>query len=234
MDYSQIDVAGPDAAAFLQGQLSNDIRLLESRPRMLAAWCNPKGRVIALLRVAPRGAGYALALPAELGEPVIRRLGMFRFRSRVEFASAVLDPVVLGLEDAAAETLAAWRIDNLRHGIPEVAAAQSEAFTPHMLNLDRLEALSFDKGCYPGQEIVARTHYRGASRRRLQLYESTTPVEPGNEIYAGDRKIGDVVNAIGRELLAVVPLDAADDALKVAGSDLTRLPLPYELTGPGT
>jgi folate-binding Fe-S cluster repair protein YgfZ len=96
-----------------------------------------------------------------------------------------------------------------------------------MLNLDLLEAVSFDKGCYPGQEIVARTHYRGATKRRTHRFTSTEPVAPGDKVSDGERDIGEVLNAIGNDLLAVIPSDKADDALAVNGIDLTHIRLEY-------
>lgn len=230
MEYSQIDASGPDATEFLQGQLSHDLRLLEDRPVLLAAWCNPKGRVITLLHVARSGDGYALAMPADIADAVIRRLDMFRFRAKVDFDPAPIEPYVLGLASSDPASIEDWRTENLHRGIPEISAVQSEVFTPHMLNLDKLDAISFDKGCYPGQEIVARTHYRGASRRRMLRFASTGAIAAGDEVYAGERKVGDVVNAIGRELLAVVPLDSADANLSAAGNVLSALPLPYDLS----
>lgn len=222
--YSSLTVRGNDALSFLQGQLTNDLSRLDSGNRMLAAWCNPKGRVICLFRVSRNASGFGLALPDELAEAVQKRLTMFRFRARVEF----------GLEEASAADLGApasiqdWRLDNLRAGVPDIRTTQSEAFTPHMLNLDLLDAISFDKGCYTGQEIVARTHYRGATKRRMFRFESETPVAEGASVYAGDQKIGDVVNVIGRDLLAVIPVDSRDADLTADGSPLQRIALPYE------
>ena len=112
-----------------------------------------------------------LILPAELAEPVLRRLTLFRFRSRVEFQPAPASPPDLGIQGSVEE----WLLDNLKSGRPEVWQAQSEGFTPHMLNLDLIGAVSFDKGCYPGQEIVARTHYRGATKRRTHRFEASRP-----------------------------------------------------------
>ncbi len=226
-DYKSIAVTGNDAFDFLQGQLSNDLRRLDERETLLSAWCNPKGRVICLARVTRAEHGYLLTLPEDLADSVARRLSMFRFRASVEFEigppalAAVVGPAV------GEEPLRDWRLANLRAGIPEITADQSEQFTPHMLNLDLLDALSFDKGCYTGQEIVARTHYRGASKRRLLRFESGAPVSAGDAVFDGDRKVGDVVNAIGIELLAVVPLENKDQPLSAAGVSLTRKDLPY-------
>lgn len=221
--YSSIAVAGDDAFDFLQGQLSNDLRLLGSMRSVFAAWCNPKGRVICLLRTCRLAEGFDLTLPSELADIVVKRLLMFRFRADVEFHVRPPDLTALGVSGSIDD----WLHENLLAGIPEIWLAQSEAFTPHMLNLDLLDAVNFDKGCYTGQEIVARTHYRGASRRRMLRFESAEPVAAGDPVYDGDRKVGDVVNAIGTDLLAVVPIDKKDAPLTAAGIDLTLKTLPY-------
>ncbi len=221
--YSSIRVRGEDAFDFLQGQLTNDLRRLDGSTPMLSAWCNPKGRVICLFRVQKADSGFDLALPEPLAETVLTRLTMFRFRAKVDLSAGEAGNGRFGI----AERVDEWLLANLRDGIPEIYPATSEAFTPHMLNLDLLDAISLDKGCYTGQEIVARTHYRGASRRRMLRFESSAPVETGGEIFAGERKIGDVVNAIGTDLLAVVPLDSADEALTVGAATLERRPVPY-------
>lgn len=223
--YSSLRVRGDDALTFLQGQLTNDLARLRSGTPMLAAWCNPKGRVICVFRVSKIDRGYALALPAELAEAVEKRLTMFRFRAKVEFERADATAADLG----ATGSIPDWRLENLRAGIPEVGVSQSESFTPHMLNLDLLDAISFDKGCYTGQEIVARTHYRGATKRRMFHFESEQPVGDSADISDGDRKIGDVVNVIGTDLLAVIPVDSKDADLTVGAIRLRRIPLPYEV-----
>jgi len=219
--YSKIIVSGADAFDFLQAQLSNDLRLLDERDELLAAWCNPKGRVICILRISRSDDGYELILPAELAESVLQRLTLFRFRSRVEFQPAPASPSDLGIQGSVEE----WLLDNLKSGRPEVWQAQSEAFTPHMLNLDLIGAVSFDKGCYPGQEIVARTHYRGATKRRTHRFEAASPVSVGARVSDGERDIGEVLNAIGNDLLAVIPSDRADAALVVDGIELRHVPV---------
>jgi len=226
LPYSIITVSGADAFDFLQAQLAGDLRVLTSSDPtspVLSAWCNPKGRVICLFRISMSGDDYLLALPTELAQEVIRRLTMFRFRSKVEFGVADARKVQLGMEGS----YAGWRLANLRAGIPEILHVQSEKFTPHMLNLDLLNAVSIEKGCYPGQEIVARTHFRGATKRRLLRFESATPVSVGDKVFAGERHVGDVLNAIGNDLLAVVPLDKADNSLHICENALLHLPLPY-------
>ncbi len=214
-----ISVKGSDVFAFLQVQLATDVKLVTRETAILCAWCNPKGRVICLPSIIARDSGFELTLPADLAPLVQQRLTLYRFRSRVEFTSR-----------AAAARGAEEQVAKLRAGIVEIALAQSEKFTPHMLNLDLLGIVSLDKGCYPGQEIVARTHYRGASKRRCLRFESSAPVAPGDKVSDGERDIGEVVNAIGTELLAVVPVDAADQSLTIGGIQLYLAELPYSIS----
>lgn len=223
LPYSSILASGPDAFDFLQAQLSNDLRLLGERTELLSAWCNPKGRVICIMRVKQIDTGYRLVLPEELAEFVLQRLTMFRFRSKVNLEAAPATADDLGITGPVED----WLLDNLRSGRPEVWRPQSEEFTPHMLNLDLLGAVSFDKGCYPGQEIVARTHYRGATKRRTHRFESAQAVSPGEKVSDGERDVGEVLNAIGTDLLAVIPSDKAGDSLSVGDVALTHIPLDY-------
>ena len=211
---STLKVTGQDAAEFLQGQLTNDIRRLDKEPEMLAAWCNPKGRVIWFGTIYPIESGFGLSVPAETVEDVTRRLTLFRFRAKVD----------LEVVDEGRTVDPAYLVES---GYPYIGAAQSEQFTPHMLNLDLLEAVSFDKGCYTGQEIVARTHYKGATKRRTLRFRSASPLSAGGKVQLDGRVVGDVLNVAGTELLAVVPLDKADAALTVDDVPLTRLELPY-------
>lgn len=214
---STIKVTGPDAFEFLQGQLTNDLERLESEPEILAAWCNPKGRVIWFGTIWPIKAdhesGYGLSAPTETAVDIVKRLTLFRFRSKVEFEvideGVTVDPGFL-----------------VQNGYPFIGAEQVEQFTPHMLNFDLLDAISLDKGCYTGQEIVARTHYKGATKRRTARFTSEQPVAVGDKVTLDGRDIGEVLNVSGNELLAVVPIDKADSGLSVNGLKLTHERLP--------
>jgi folate-binding protein YgfZ len=211
---STIRITGPDAGEFLQGQLTNDIARLDSEPEILAAWCNPKGRVIWFGTVWKVDEGYGISALSETTDAIVARLTMFRFRSRVEIEvvddSATADPAFL-----------------VENGFPYIGAAQSEQFTPHMLNFDLLDAISYDKGCYTGQEIVARTHYKGATKRRAHRFRFDGNVAAGDKVSDGDRDIGEVLNVGEGCLLAVIPVSKADESLSVNGVTLTHDPLPY-------
>ena len=211
---STINISGSDAFEFLQGQLTNDLKRLESEAEILSAWCNPKGRVIWFGTLWPTDSGFGMSAPVETAENIVQRLTMFRFRSKVEFK--IVDEGVT--VDAA---------DLIRGGYPFIGSAQSEQFTPHMLNLDLLDAISFDKGCYTGQEIVARTHYKGATKRRTLRFESEAPVSAGDKVSLDGREIGEVLNASGNDLLAVVPVSKVDGQLSVHDLGLSLVSLPY-------
>ncbi len=118
-----------------------------------------------------------------------------------------------------------WRRMDLRFGLPRLDAGQREQWTPQQLALDRLQAYSVSKGCYPGQEIVARTHFLGKAKRAATLLELPGSVNPGDEVTHAGTAIGTVAStAAGTLALAVLPLDAPTDALAVSG--LTALAVP--------
>jgi folate-binding protein YgfZ len=131
-----------------------------------------------------------------------------------------------------------WHLADIRAGLPQVYPETHETFIAQMLNLDVLDAISFTKGCYTGQEIIARTHYLGAIKRRMfRLHTTARGVLPGTRVLNGDQHAGDVVDttetASGTELLAVLSLAQQDAALTIAtdpSAPLTRLTLPYSLT----
>ena len=128
---------------------------------------------------------------------------------------------------AYAEAVAAWDVADLRAGIPRLPASQAEQWTPQQLGLERLRAFSVSKGCYPGQEIVARTHFLGKAKRQLVLLRAGDAAEAGAEVAQDGRAIGNVVAAAGqapRLALAVLPLELADAPLAAAGAPATVEP----------
>lgn len=277
-----VQVKGEDAAAFLQGQLTQDMIKAGEACALLAAWCNPKGRVICVLRTLSLDGGFGLVLPAELAEPVVKRMLLYRLRAQAEIrladdlqavaVAASRDLDVLAARDllpgkirggcrrahditalelggparcvelygprTALAALAltaplgasAWQEALIDAGIPTVTAASTEQYTPHMLNLDRLGAVSFNKGCYTGQEIVARTEYRGQTKRRLLHYRvEHRQVNVGDRLMHDDREVGEVLNTAGRDFLAVAPADLKEQRLTVNGHSASPVPLPYSV-----
>ena len=164
---------------------------------------------------------------------IIIRNGIFAFR----YAST--EPFVeLFGEKSALESLRtdinaplerdAWYGALIRAGVPMISGENSEKYTPHMLNLDKLGAISFDKGCYTGQEVVARTEHLGSSKRRLMRYRcAAKAIEVGDGLMDGDRSVGKVVNVSGQDLLAVTPVEVHEKALMLGGEVAEPAGLPY-------
>jgi folate-binding protein YgfZ len=144
--------------------------------------------------------------------------------------------------DAAA--WARWQIADIAEGLPQVNAATSEVFVAQMLNLDLLGAIAFDKGCYTGQEVIARAHYRGRVKRRLQRWINSSGVslKPADTARGPDGRALSVVRVAARpdgqeEILAVgnyaavlEPVAETAPATEAASAEVSGpLPLPYSL-----
>ena len=148
------------------------------------------------------------------------------------------------LDAARAAGFACWRWLTIRAGVPVILPPTADQFIPQMLNLDALGGVSFQKGCYTGQEIVARTQYLGRLKERLALAHTGAAPAPGARLFApgfGDQPCGTVINAGmapngGTDLLFVAQLSAiaAGELCLEArvGAPLTLLPLPYALPTP--
>ena len=128
--------------------------------------------------------------------------------------------------NADAASAAHWRRFDLQHGLPRLRDDQIEAWTPQQLSLERLRAFSVKKGCYPGQEIVARTHFLGQVKRGLAMFEADAPIPAGAEVRDGERTLGGIVSTAGNIALAVLPLEReANAALYSDGIALHEQPL---------
>jgi len=143
--------------------------------------------------------------------------------------------------EATAVSPEVWRWLGIRAGVPHIGAATNDLFVPQTANWDLLDGVSFHKGCYTGQEIIARTQYLGRLKERMHLFHTEgPPPSPGTRIFGtvfGDQACGTVVQAAaspdgGSDLLAVVQLSALDGLLRVGTADgpvLAPLALPYPL-----
>jgi len=227
--FTPILVSGPDARAFLQGQLTCDVDKLTSDKSLLACCNSAQGRVQAVMTVLERDQGIVLLVVSSMAEQTMQRLRKYVLRSKVsiEDASARLSNIQIERDSL---------LEQLRAGIPHIFPETHEAFVAQMLNLDALGGISFEKGCYTGQEIIARAHFRGAVKRRMYRFAANcSPPPPGTRLMASDEHAGDVVYAAateqGCELLAVVSLTHAETRLSLNNSTepLTKLSLPYSL-----
>mgnify|MGYP002784536783 CR=1 FL=1 len=170
------------------------------------------------------------AAPAALAPPAhCEAVALAGDASRALWVAPAGQPALLPEGDASA----AWSLADVRAGLPAVVAATRGEFVPQMVNLDLLGGISFGKGCYPGQEIVARTRYLGRVKRRMLRYAAPGAPPPAGSAVRGPRgPAGQVVQSAtsgaGAELLAVVVLDELAGPLTLAdGAVLAPLPLPY-------
>jgi len=210
-----ITVSGPDAAAFANAQLSNNVLALPTGRWHWSGWLDPKGRVRTLLHVArvaddrfvlvPRG-GDAATLADDL-----RR---FVFRSKVKIdvsdtlhvvdGDAVGDgdviedsdgTLVLGEGDASlrvGDTVGndAWRARHIAKGFAWLPDNALCALLPPALSMERIGAVAFDKGCFPGQEIAARLHFLGGHKRHLHVVDSEHALQEGDALRVNGRDAG--------------------------------------------
>lgn len=187
--------SGPDAGSFLQAQLSADIAVLEDGQSTFAAYCSPQGKVFGLLLVGRHKDSYMVVGSAQLLPSIMQRLRIYIFRLKVEVkplnklqvcgllpshlddpAIPVLAPEGMPLRYAIVsegtksdEAMDRWRHSELSQGVAWLDPTTTEKYIPQMLGYDQINAVSFSKGCYPGQEIVARTHYLGKVKRKPLL-----------------------------------------------------------------
>lgn len=177
---SVIRVEGDDAGAFLQSQLSADIAAIGVGENTLACYCTPKGKVLGLLLVGRIESAYLLAGSSDLLPGIVQRLRMFVMRSRVVFSE---DPELkvtanpgpeYGFSENAEELedAEAWRATELQAGIAWLNTDSADSFIPQMLGFEDIGAVSFQKGCYPGQEIVARARYLGKVKRKPVIVQA--------------------------------------------------------------
>ena len=212
-DRALLMISGADADNFLQAQLTNDITLLNNGIQF-SAFCQHQGKILSLFWVMRFGKGFLLSFPADLAEKVIIRLRMFVLMSDVkidnysEIYSQIglinetipgaysinenLSILIQSVEDSNKALNAnqdEWKKACIDFQIPEVFSITSQMFVPQMLNLDIDEVgVNFSKGCYPGQEVVARLHYLGEAKRRLFAFKSNFEMKVGDSLYCSSSK----------------------------------------------
>ena len=253
-----LKLSGADAQSFLHNQLSNDVNALKAGEVQLNAYCQHQGKIIALFWLMQQGGDYYLSFPQDLKSLVVQRFTMFKLMSAVEIEDLSDQVVQLGVVDEEFE--GAYRLNNqqsvtlvenvdslkltdeeiwnkscIENMLPEVSLTTSEKFVPQMLNLDiDGVGVSFTKGCYPGQEVVARLHYLGEAKRRLYQFESTHELQVGDELLASAsisaKASGMVVSCVASEsrylclaTMEVAHKDGQISLKSVEDSRLTRI-----------
>lgn len=218
-------VAGPDAADYLQRMVSNDVEALAVGEACDALLLTAKARVIAPLRVLRRGEEDFLVLTEpELGDTVRTQLLRTRFAAKAEIepeeheswlvlgGEEVLDDRPAG-DEVGEEELERWRIEA---GIPRWGREIDEQILPAEAGLDETH-ISFSKGCYPGQEPIARQRYRGKVNRKLRVLDVEGDATPGTELVLDGKTVGRITSMVPGVALGYVRVEVPDDAkLKLA------------------
>jgi folate-binding protein YgfZ len=212
-------VAGPDAADYLQRMVSNDVETLAVGEACDALLLTAKARVIAPLRVVRRSEQDFLVLTEpELGEVVRAQLLRTRFAAKAEIepeqheswlvlgGDEVLDDRPAG-EEVGDEELERWRIES---GIPRWGSEIDERILPAEAGLDETH-ISFSKGCYPGQEPIARQRYRGKVNRKLRVLDIQGDAEAGDELLLEGKTVGRITSAVKGVALAYVRVEVPED-----------------------
>jgi tRNA-modifying protein YgfZ len=235
-------VAGPDAADYLERMLSNDVEALGAGESCEALLLTAKGRVIAPMRVLRRtDADFLLLTEPEAAEELSAELQRMRFAAKVEIepeehrsyllvgdvnggvpnadygvpTGEILDADPPDLPALGEDELEALRIEA---GKPRFGREIDDSILPAEAGLDETH-ISFTKGCFPGQEPVARLHYRGHPNRRLRVLD-VDEAEPGAELVWKGKVVGRVTSAVSGLALGYVRRDVPEDALlELAGTD---------------
>jgi folate-binding protein YgfZ len=291
-----LEVRGPDAEKFLQGQLTCSSTEVSSTLSSPGAYCTVKGRVITSFQLLrPHSDVFWLRMRGDLLDIAARTLSKYIVFSKAKLALiestigiGLHGPNIASMLSDLIETLPAqqngnvsyggglliqrdaaatqyeywgsaesasrlwshcaahciaigsryWRWLQIRVADAEICAATSEMFLPHMLNYHETGAINFKKGCYTGQEIIARTHYRGQVKRHLLVAALNGPSpSPASAITdANGKAVGNVVDSVAiatdsAELLAVVADDSVDASalLRVGNAELRALASPYAI-----
>ncbi len=286
---------GFDAASFLQGQLTQDVQLMDAGESRLAGFCTAKGRLLASFWLHKRADAdgapeFLLVCSCDILTATLKRLSMFVLRAKVKLSDASGQFQIFGLAGIAINSVAfsahnprpgsPFSLDNLINlpavasvpralrlvpievadsastpqqvagnardhawwlwsevasGIAMVSQPVVEAFVPQMLNYESTGGVNFKKGCYPGQEVVARSQFRGTLKRRAYLVHSDGPMQAGDEVFSqqdAEQACGTVVQAAAApDFTSASGFDAVV-SMQVAAAEVGGLTL-KSATGPG-
>ncbi len=239
-----VAVTGPEAADFLERMVSNEVASLEPGEARPALLLTPKGKIVAPLRAVREGPeAFLLITETGLGETLASTLLRARFAAKCEVEVRPYHGYLrlgesegIRNDDYGVEAFESWgeeereaapaaELEPLRieAGTPAWGAEIDESVLPAEVGLDKTH-ISFTKGCYPGQEPIARLHYRGHPNRRLRTLEVAS-ARTGDEIVLGEKVVGRVTSAVPGRALGYVRREVPDDAVLRIGGAEARLHL---------
>ena len=257
-DRAVIALEGGEAREFLQGLITNDVARLAPGIGLYAALLTPQGKILFDFLMAEGDGAVLLDCAAGTAEALLKRLTMYRLRAKIGIAHRPQLAVYAGLTGRPAERAvtfadprlaalgprsigaaaempdflegpAAYHAERLALGVPEGADFGSDKVFALDAGLDELHGVSFDKGCYVGQELTARMKHRGTARKRILGVRADTALPPvGVKIMRDGAEIGEIISTYGREGFALMRLDRLGETK----ASLTADNLPVTITRP--
>lgn len=220
-------ISGADAEQFLQAQLTSNVKELKPGQGQFSAWCAANGRVLAVGSLVRSDQDFLWLLAADGMELAVQGLNRFKLRSKVKIEA--LDEPLYGVFERSVDDLAQfaygrravllmhqvepgendpqlldrWLRADLREFLPWNGGG--ERFIPQMLALEQHAGLSLKKGCFPGQEIISRLHFKGELKRALRLLSTQAALAPGSYALESGNEHIDVLQSVADLCLAVVP-----------------------------
>ncbi len=237
-----IYIYGKDASSFLQGQLTCDVNALSALKAQPTLCCNLQGRIVALFFIMIWQEGYLLILPKNILSSTLKHFKKYAVFSKITFDLNTVQ-TLMGFSEQAPENAysclnnlfllpnyiptettlkhEAWHYQQMIQGFPDIAPNTQDKFLPLRLQLDKIEgAISFNKGCYLGQEIIARMHFKATQKHSVFLCETSAQFVPGDILLdkTGEENIGEIIdiadlsdaNTIKYQFLAAIKTDAIE------------------------
>lgn len=248
MDRAFLEVGGEERASFLQGLITQDVALLGTQPLLFAAMLSPQGKLAHDFFLFLHNDTIILDTPASGAGMLLKRLAMYKLRAKVTLRDATADwslfcgciggiadprhpdlptrlyqpPSAPVPEDALAPE--AYHRARIGLGVPDSTMGDATENDVAMdLGYDLLNAISFSKGCYVGQEVTARMHYKNIARRGFYIVEGAgTLPAPGTPVKAGELTLGTLRGSIGAQGLALLKF------AEMAEAEAKTLPLSVE------
>ncbi|HTT99797.1 MAG TPA: hypothetical protein VMF58_17235 [Rhizomicrobium sp.] len=240
-DRSVIAITGPEARTFLQGLITNDIEKVSPGRAIYAALLTPQGKILFDFLIAEGDAALLIDCHRDTRDALIKRLSMYKLRTRVQIEAREQLAVFANLTGHAAQrgvtfedprnpelgrrtigaraeipdivpNATAYHAHRVSLGVPEAADFGSDRMFALDADLDELHAVNFEKGCYVGQELTARMKHRGTARKRLLLIESESALPAAGDLRAGGHGIGEIVSTYGARGFGLVRLDRLEEA----------------------
>ena len=261
--FNIIFIGGKDRVDFLQGQVTQDIEKLDENTTRNAAFCNPKGRVIATCQLFQFNEKIGVIIHHTMSEIIINRLKKFIFRSdvNIELSSDVWSScfkkmdsneirkkvtmssnqfiVINDLKESGAKEIFSntekieilknpmkqedWKAARMTENLVDISIQHSEKYTPHMLNMDVIDGISFQKGCYVGQEVVARTEHIGRVKRRVIVYKlDSTDIKLDDKLFHNGKDTGaQIISIEGIMMMAIINIIFKEKSLQYEGGNAT-------------